>query len=145
MEHQKIQILSSKQYSICLDILSDQNQNCSDSQQFWQENVLCPTTISSTATMPTSIIPSQLASMVYLHINCFLKDYKGQNLFPLYNYYYYRGTRSYTLISYIHGYIVTMQYKMVNGYTLSAKQGWAVPACVFQDHIPSHKMSSHYN
>ena len=35
--------------SICLNILSDQNYNCSDSQQFWSENVRCPTAISSTA------------------------------------------------------------------------------------------------
>ena len=32
----------------CLDILSDQNQNCSDKCQFWSENVRCPITISST-------------------------------------------------------------------------------------------------
>ena len=33
--------------SIYLDILSDQNQNCSYCQQFWSENVQCPTAISS--------------------------------------------------------------------------------------------------
>ena len=38
-----------KSYIICLDILSDQSQNCSDNLQFWSENVRCPTTISSTA------------------------------------------------------------------------------------------------
>ena len=38
-----------KSYIICLNILSDQSQNCSDNLQFWLENVPCPTTISSTA------------------------------------------------------------------------------------------------
>ena len=33
----------------CLDILSDQNQKCSDKCQYWLENVRCPTTISNTA------------------------------------------------------------------------------------------------
>ena len=35
--------------NFCLDILSDQNQKCSDECQYWSENVQCPTTISSTA------------------------------------------------------------------------------------------------
>ena len=34
--------------NFCLDILSDQNQECSDECQFWSENVRCPTIISST-------------------------------------------------------------------------------------------------
>ena len=34
---------------LCLDILSDQNQKCSDNSQFCSENVQCLTIISSTA------------------------------------------------------------------------------------------------
>ena len=37
-----------KSHLICLDVSSNQSQNCSDNQQFWSENVQCPTTISST-------------------------------------------------------------------------------------------------
>ena len=38
-----------KSHIICLDVSSDQSQNCSENQQFWLENVQCLTTISSTA------------------------------------------------------------------------------------------------
>ena len=33
---------------VCLDILSDHNQKCSDKCQFWSQNVQCPTVTSST-------------------------------------------------------------------------------------------------
>ena len=40
--------LALKLYLIYLNSLSNQSQNCSDNQQFWSENVRCPTTISGT-------------------------------------------------------------------------------------------------
>ena len=41
-------ILTMSKSIFCLDILSNQNQKCSDKHQVWSENVRCPTTISST-------------------------------------------------------------------------------------------------
>ena len=53
--------------NFCLDILSEQNQKCSDECQFWSENVRCLTIISSTTTFAKSSSGMVTVSLNWAH------------------------------------------------------------------------------